>query len=93
MVEGLPFCYYVEKMLGPLRWMRMLWKLFASAAAMFVLMWALWPVNALLALGGGIAVYGIGVWGLGTFGPEERAVFAKLRRARTLETIEAVEKA
>ncbi|HJW84666.1 MAG TPA: oligosaccharide flippase family protein, partial [Anaerolineae bacterium] len=93
LVEGLPFYYFIEQSLGPVRWMRMLWKLFVSAAAMFAATAALWPLNALLALGGGIAVYGMGVWVLGAFGPEERAVFAKLRRARTLETIEAVEKA
>ena len=82
LVEGLPFYYFIERSLGPVRWMRILWKLFVSAAAMFAATAALWPVNALLALGAGIAVYSMGVWVLGAFGPEERAVFAKLGRAR-----------
>jgi hypothetical protein len=82
LVEGLPFYYYVEKTLGPVLWIRMLWKLFVSAAAMFGAMWALWPVIGVLALGAGLIVYGVGVWGLRAFGPEERAVFAQLRRAR-----------
>jgi O-antigen/teichoic acid export membrane protein len=81
LVEGLPFYYYVEKSLGPLLWIRMLWKLFASAAAMFGVTWALWEVNALLALAAGLAAYSLGVWGLRAFGPEERAVFAQLRRS------------
>ena len=80
LVEGLPFYYYVEQSLGPVRWLRMLWKLFASAAAMFAATAALWPVHALLALGAGIVVYAVGVWVLGAFGAEEQAVFAKLTR-------------
>ncbi len=83
LVEGLPFYYYIEKSLGPALWIRMLWKLFASAAAMFGVTWALWDVNALLALSAGLAAYSLGVWGLRAFGLEERAVFAQLRRSES----------
>ena len=47
---------------------------------MLGVMWVLWPVSGLGALGVGVAVYGAGVCGLRAFGPEERAVFAQLRR-------------
>ncbi|HKZ85529.1 MAG TPA: oligosaccharide flippase family protein [Anaerolineae bacterium] len=83
LVEGLAFQYYVEKSVGVVLWIRMLWKFFASAAAMFAVTWALWPVSGVVALGAGIAVYGAGVWGLKAFGPEERAVFAELKRSRS----------
>jgi len=82
LVEGLAFYFYLEKALGPVLWIRMLWKLFVSAAAMFAAMWALWPIVGVGAIGIGLIVYGAGVWGLRAFGPEERAVFAQLRRAR-----------
>jgi len=80
LVEGLPFYYYIEKSLGPVRWMRMLWRLFASAGAMFVVMGVMWETSGVLAIGAGLVAYSMGVWGLRAFGPEERAVFAKLRR-------------
>ncbi|MGH2593298.1 MAG: oligosaccharide flippase family protein, partial [Anaerolineae bacterium] len=56
LVEGLPFYYYVEKTLGPVLWIRMLWKLFVAAGAMFAVMWALWPVSGVLAIGIGLLV-------------------------------------
>ncbi|HLF24820.1 MAG TPA: oligosaccharide flippase family protein [Anaerolineae bacterium] len=93
LVEGLPFYYFVERSLGPVAWIRMLWKLFASAALMFGAMWALWPVNGVLAIAIGLATYGAGVWGLRVFGPEERAVFAKLRMSREAESVQPVETA
>jgi O-antigen/teichoic acid export membrane protein len=89
LVEGLPFYYYVEKTLGPVLWLRMLWKLFASAAAMFAVTWALWPVAGVAAVVVGLIVYGLGVWGLRAFGAEERAVFAKLRRSGEATQVEA----
>ncbi len=91
LVEGLAFYYFVEKSLGPVLWIRMLWKLFVAAAAMFTMMWALWPVSGVFAIGIGLAVYSMGVWGLKAFGPEERAVFAQLRRAQAGQREEQVE--
>jgi len=58
---------------------------------MFAVTWALWPVSGVLAIGIGLVVYGMGVWGLRAFGAEERAVFAQLRRSRSARVAEQVE--
>jgi O-antigen/teichoic acid export membrane protein len=91
LVEGLVFYYYLEKSLGVVRWIRLLWKLFASAGAMLGVMAMLWPASGLLAIIVGVGVYSAGVWGLRAFGPEEREVFAQLLRRRPAGAAEAVE--
>lgn len=90
LVEGFAFYYFLEKSLGSVYWIRMLWRLFASAGAMAAAIWALWPVSGVLAIGVGLVVYGAGVRGLKAFGPEERAVFARLRSERSNQVIEQV---
>ena len=42
LVEGLVFMIYLERSLGSIRWIRLLWRLFAAAGAMFVLMGLAW---------------------------------------------------
>jgi O-antigen/teichoic acid export membrane protein len=79
LVEGFVFVIYLERSLGAIRWIQLLWRLFASAGAMLIVMAIAWPLHPILALIAGPMVYLAGLIILRVIGPEERRVLARLR--------------
>jgi O-antigen/teichoic acid export membrane protein len=91
LVEGFVFMIYLERSLGSIRWIRLLWRLFAAAGAMFVLMglaWAWHPVAGVIV---GPIVYLGALVALKAIGPEERRVLERLRGSRGAEENERLE--
>ncbi len=52
LVEGFVFVVYLERALGSIRWLGLLWKLFVSAGLMFGAMFVTWSIQPLIGLGG-----------------------------------------
>jgi O-antigen/teichoic acid export membrane protein len=80
--EGLAFYWYLRRSLGPMPWVRVLWRLWLSAAIMAGLTAALWPVQPALALAAGLAAFAAGLYLLRAFTPEETSVLADILPAR-----------
>jgi O-antigen/teichoic acid export membrane protein len=67
----IPFALLLRGALGPLPWGRWLWRTGVAGAVMFGCLWLLWPLQPVLALMVGVALY-IGIWaGLRPFSDEE----------------------
>jgi O-antigen/teichoic acid export membrane protein len=81
LVEGLVFMIYLERSLGSIRWMRLLWRLFVAAGAMFVLMGLAWARHPIAGVIVGPVVYLGALVALKAIGPEERRVLDRLRGA------------
>jgi O-antigen/teichoic acid export membrane protein len=79
LVEGFVFVIYLDKSLGSIRWIGLLWRVFLAAAIMFGVIWLLWPVHSIVALVVGMIIYPIALLGLRAIGPEERSMLARLR--------------
>jgi O-antigen/teichoic acid export membrane protein len=79
LVEGFVFVIYLDRSLGSIRWIGLLWRVFLSAAIMFGAIWLLWPVQSIVALVVGLIVYPIALLVLRAIGPEERSMLARLR--------------
>jgi O-antigen/teichoic acid export membrane protein len=77
-VEGAAFYYYLRRSLGSIPWLALFGPLILAAMAMAAMVALLLPVSLLLAVIGGLAVYGIGLIALGAFGPEERELLRAL---------------
>ncbi|MFN8595265.1 MAG: oligosaccharide flippase family protein [Anaerolineae bacterium] len=90
LVEGFVFVIYLERSLGSIRWIGLLWKLFVAAALMFGAMWLGWSVQPLIGLVAGPMVYLGSLVALRAIGPEERRVLARLRRSRSAEEAEQI---
>lgn len=85
LVEGLVFMIYLERSLGSIRWMRLLWRPFAAAGAMLLVMALTWLVQPLIGLAAGPIVYLGSLAALRVIGPDERRVFNRLRGSRSAE--------
>jgi O-antigen/teichoic acid export membrane protein len=79
LVEGLVFMFYLERSLGSIRWIRLLWRLFAAAGAMFVLMGLAWAWHPIAGVVVGPIVYLGSLVALKAIGPEEKRVIDRLR--------------
>ncbi len=79
LVEGFVFVFYLERSLGSIRWIGLLWKLFISAALMFAAMFIAWPLHPLIGLVAGPMVYLGSLIALRAIGPEEMRIFNRLR--------------
>ncbi len=79
LVEGFVFVIYLERSLGSIRWIHLLWRLFAAAGAMLFVVAITWQLHPVLAVIAGLMVYLAGLVGLRAIGPEERRVLARLR--------------
>ncbi len=75
-VEGSAFYWYIRKSIGPVPWVRSLWKVGGAGAAMLAAMFLAFPISAPLALIVGMIVYPVALIALCAFGPEERAALA-----------------
>jgi len=91
LVEGLVFMFYLERSLGSIHWIRLLWRLFAAAGAMLIVMALAWPVQPIVALIAGPLVYVAGLLVLRVIGPEEKRVLDRLRGSRGAEEGERLE--
>jgi O-antigen/teichoic acid export membrane protein len=90
LVEGLVFMFYLERSLGSIRWIRLLWRLFAAAGAMLTVMALAWPLHPIVALIAGPIVYVGGLLVLRVIGPEEKRVLDRLRGSRGAEENERI---
>ena len=88
LVEGFVFMIYLERSLGSIRWIRLLWRLFVSAGAMFVLMGLAWAWHPIAGIVVGPIVYLGSLVALKAIGPEERRVLDRLRGSRDAEESE-----
>jgi O-antigen/teichoic acid export membrane protein len=75
-VEGSAFYWYIRKSLGPVPWMRSLWKVAGASVAMLAAMFLVFQISAPLALIVGSVVYPVTLVALRAFGPDERAALA-----------------
>jgi O-antigen/teichoic acid export membrane protein len=91
LVEGFVFMIYLERSLGSIRWLRLLWRLFAAAGAMFVLMGLAWAWHPIAGLIVGPVVYLGTLVALKAIGPEEKRVLNRLRGSRGAEENERIE--
>jgi O-antigen/teichoic acid export membrane protein len=91
LVEGLVFMFYLERSLGSIQWIRLLWRLFVSAGAMLIVMALAWPLHPIVALIAGPLVYLGGLLVLRVIGPEEKRVLNRLRGSRSAEENERLE--
>jgi len=91
LVEGFVFMIYLERSLGSIRWIGLLWRLFASAGAMLIVMALAWPLHPIVALIAGPVVYLGGLLVLRVIGPEERLVLNRLRGSRGAEESQRLE--
>jgi O-antigen/teichoic acid export membrane protein len=90
LVEGLVFMFYLERSLGSIHWIRLLWRLFAAAGAMFVLMGLAWAWHPIAGVIVGPIVYIGMLIVLKAIGPEERRVLDRLRGSRGAEENERI---
>jgi O-antigen/teichoic acid export membrane protein len=88
--EGAAFYWYLRQGLGHVPWLRLLWRLGISAAAMTSVTAILWPVQPLLALLAGLGIYSAGIIFLGAFTPEEQAILAAILPARLRQKLRPV---
>lgn len=79
LVEGLVFMFYLDRSLGSIRWVRLLWRPFAAAGAMLLVMTITWSVHPLIGLVAGPIVYLASLAALRVIGPDEQRVFERLR--------------
>ena len=93
LVEGFVFMIYLERSLGSIRWLRLLWRLFAAAGAMFVLMGLAWAWHPIAGLIVGPVVYLGTLVLLKAIGPEEKRVLDRLRGSRGAEENQRIEEA
>jgi O-antigen/teichoic acid export membrane protein len=93
LVEGFVFMIYLERSLGSIRWIRLLWRLFAAAGAMFVLMGLAWAWHPIAGVVVGPIVYLGSLVALKAIGPEEKRVLDRLRGSRSAEENERIEEA
>lgn len=80
--EGAWFFWYLRRSLGPIPLVHWLWRLWLGAVAAGALTSALWHIQPLLALAGGLGLYAASLAGLKTFNAEERAVLADILPGR-----------
>jgi O-antigen/teichoic acid export membrane protein len=80
--EGIAFYWYLRRSLGPMPWVGLLWRVYASAAGMAATVYLLWAVQPLLALAAGVAVYAAGLLLLRAFTTEETSVLLGILPAR-----------
>jgi O-antigen/teichoic acid export membrane protein len=73
LVEGMLFNYFLRRQIGPVPWLRLVWKAWAAAGAMAAVTGLLWPLAPPVALLAGALVYAGLLWGLRHFSPAERA--------------------
>jgi len=90
LVEGLVFMFYLERSLGSIHWLRLLWRLFAAAGAMLIVMVLTWPLHPIAALIAGPLVYVGALLVLRVIGPEEKRVLNRLRGSRGAEENERI---
>ena len=90
LVEGLVFMFYLERSLGSIHWIRLLWRLFVSAGAMMLVMALAWSLHPIVALIAGPLVYVGGLLALRAIGPEEKRVLNRLRGSRGAEENERI---
>jgi O-antigen/teichoic acid export membrane protein len=76
--EGAWFYFYLRRKLGNLPWAGWLWRLLVSGGVMVAATYGLWPVQPVLALAAGLALYCAGVLGLRAFDAEERAILIEI---------------
>ncbi|MBI5567182.1 MAG: flippase, partial [Chloroflexi bacterium] len=57
LVEGFVFVVYLERSLGSIRWIGLLWRIFVSAGLMFGAMFVAWSIQPLIGLVAGPMVY------------------------------------
>jgi len=79
LVEGFVFVVYLERSLGSIRWIGLLWKLFVSAGLMFGAMFVTWSIQPLIGLVAGPIVYLGSLIALKAIGSEEKRIFNRLR--------------
>jgi O-antigen/teichoic acid export membrane protein len=79
LVEGFVFVVYLERSLGSIRWIGLLWRLFVAAALMFGAMFVAWSIQPLIGLVVGPIVYLGSLIVLKAIGPEEMQIFNRLR--------------
>ena len=91
LVEGLVFMIYLERSLGSIRWIRLLWRLFAAAGAMFILMGLAWAWHPIAGLVVGPMVYVGVLLALKAIGPEERGMLDRLRGTPSAEGNQRIE--
>lgn len=80
--EGLAFYWYLRRSLGPVPWVRLLWRLWLSAIIMAGAVYALWSVQPFLALLAGAGLYAGSLLLLRAFSPDEQAVLLGILPAR-----------
>jgi peptidoglycan biosynthesis protein MviN/MurJ (putative lipid II flippase) len=90
LVEGLVFMFYLERSLGSIHWLRLLWRLFAAAGAMLVLMALAWAWHPIAGVVVGPIVYAGMLMLLKAIGPEEKRVLDRLRGSRGAEENERI---
>lgn len=78
----LPFVYGLHRHLAPIPWAALAWRPALSAAAMGLILWALADYAFPFTISMALLVYAGALWGLGTFGPEEREALRQLLPAR-----------
>jgi O-antigen/teichoic acid export membrane protein len=76
--EGLAFYYYVNKHVGRVPWLKMLWRPWLCAGGMALVMFLIWPMNGLLALLVSGGVYLAGIVFLNAFNAEECATLVSI---------------
>ena len=83
-------CFYLVLLgaLGRVAWVRLLWKIGLAAALMAAATWALAGISVLLALVGGVAVYGAAIFLLRPFNQEERERLSPLMPSSRRQAVE-----
>jgi hypothetical protein len=71
--------FYLERSLGSIRGAHLLWRLFAAAGAMPIVMALTWALHPILALIAGPIVYLGALVVLKAIGPEEKRMLERLR--------------
>ncbi len=82
----LPFAWLLQRALGPLPWIAMLWRPLLATSLLLLVLAALWPLSPLLALVAGCALYALTLRQLRPLTPLERRLLRPLvpRRLRAL---------
>jgi O-antigen/teichoic acid export membrane protein len=90
LVEGLVFMIYLERSLGSIRWLHLLWRLFTAAGVMLIIMTLAWAWHPIVGLIVGPIVYVGALLALKAIGPEEKHVLDRLRGSRSAEENERI---
>jgi O-antigen/teichoic acid export membrane protein len=85
--EGAWFYSYLRRSLGPLPWVRWLWRPWAGVAVMVAITYALWNLQPVLALLAGGGMYLLSLVALQAFDADERALLSDLLPARLRERL------